>query len=531
MKSVLAFFDLHENSQRLFLSRQIFLLATVVLAVVLTILHYRGVLLLPIEYFVFYSLIIFLFALWRPNLAFLLLVSLLPLEIVTLMPPEWGMNLRPYQWVGLLLGLALIGRLLTGRLRFPLFVWTAYDTAIGVLLGGVLIAGAAAGGLAVKQSVVVLSFGYLYGLGRIFFQNTAAIRQAFFFFAVSASLSIGWGIAQNILFLSDMESWSVMPGRPNGTLAEPDWLGFLIIMLLPAALSWLVSSVYQTKVFRVIAPTGWLTLLFLVLILTVSRSAWLGGLVAGAATFLLFLVRRGKPLAYRSMLVVAELATLAFGLALFLAETVPLTRFALFDRAGSTASQLQTITIACAEKKMLPDTIQDVRELAAYDCEHILLEERAAREAAGEMITTIKRPDPNIDIRQQIYATSLQVIGEHPVLGVGWGMIGPRLGTDERGASYNASNIFLEIWLGGGLLGLAGFLMWIVWALLSGVRSWWQERDRELSAVLLATLGGLLVFNLFNTGLLLGFVWFFLAAWAVVLSPRLPHTVGTNDTV
>lgn len=500
--------------------RFLFLFTYTLLGGILAALGYGGVLPFTIEYWFFYSLILFLFSLWRPNLAFLLFVALLPLEMTGVTPIEWEITLRPYQWVALFLGLALAVRFASGRLKWPLFSLNKIDISLSVFLLGVIISGIVHGEGALKQSLIVASFVYLYFLSRIFLATQEAVMQALPFFVIPATGSLLWGLLQNILFLQGYSSWAVMPGRPNGTLPEPDWLGLFIIFLLSTSLAWLIRHlVSQKEIFlqRLIGPTFWCTFLFLLLILTVSRSAWLG---AGVAIFVgtaILLAPYKQPWRYQASFLLMQILAVVFGVALFLVVSIPLTRFPLFDRAISTASHEQTITIACNEVvDSLPSSIEHMEDLPAlYGCTHINLEEIPLKKNEGKWVTTIKRPDPNVEIRSAIYAQSLAAGREHPLLGIGWGNIGPRLGVDERGASYNASNLWLEIWLGGGVIALLGFLVAMV-LLVRQLKRWRESEDLWLLGLALgAALIGFLVFNLFNTGLLLGFVWVYLATFSI----------------
>lgn len=510
--------DLRTVGEVVLAPRSLFLLASTLLAVILGWLGYAGVLPLSIEYFVFYSILVFLFALWRPSLAFLLLLALLPLEIVTLTPPEWGVALRPYQWVALLLGLALGVQWLSRRIHWPLFHWNHLDTLLSLLVGVIGLAGIISQGVAVKQSIVLASFLYLYFLGRIFLRTRESVRVALPFFLIPALMSLLWGVLQNVLFLSGQASWAVMPGRPNGTLPEPDWLGLFAVFALIPLLAWLVKRIEEKESWRAyVTPFLGLGFVWLVLILTVSRSAWLAGGTAVAVFFAIVCINRvERSFDYAKAFLLARLIVVAFGLALIIVEAVPLSRFVLLERAASTASQFQTITIACREKVAIPEEIQHVDELAQYGCEHISLEEKTLRAERGEWVVTTERPDPNIDIRKMIYVKSWEVIQANPVLGIGLGNIGPILGVDERGASYNASNLFLEITLAGGVLALLVAVALMVVLIWYGLREWRHSRDPLLLTSLLALLVGFLIFNGFNTGLLLGFVWIWLALFSVI---------------
>ncbi len=507
--------------ERCFSARNTFLFGSMLAAIVLTILFYIGVLPLSVEYFLFYSLLLFLACLARPSWMFLFFVAILPLEIVSVTPVDFGFDLRPYQWVGGFLGIAIGIRFVTGRLVQPFFRWHMVDTIFVILFSGIVFAGIVGQSVALKQTVVVGSFLFLYFLSRLFLRQWQDVKQALFFFLLSASLVLLWGISQNILFFLGYGHFSIMPGRPNGTLIEPDWLGLFCLFVLAPALWWLKERLTDRFSLKaLLLPLSFLLLIFTTLIITVSRSAWIGAVVLLGSFLVLVFYEKNKGFAFRPALLSIECLIVVFGVALVLVETVPLTRFALIDRAGSVASQYQTITIVCDGTMTPPQYIETGETLSQYGCQHILLEEKEARLAEGKIVTTTKRPDPNVNIRKAIYETSLGEIKDHPVVGIGWGNIGPKLGLDERGASYNASNLFLELWLGGGIVALMAFIMFVGGVLFMSYRMWKRAVVSPFAAPLLAILAGFLVFNLFNTGLLLGFVWVWFALFPLLFPSR-----------
>jgi hypothetical protein len=195
-----------------------------------------------------------------------------------------------------------------------------------------------------------------------------------------------------------------------------------------------------------------------------------------------------------------------------------LTSFQLFDRAESVGTGLQEITISCKQEAVLPEKVATSEELIRYGCRHINLEEVPMEAGQGNFITKIYRNDPNVSVRSEIYRKVWQEIKMRPIVGIGWGNISLILGQDERGAGLNASNIFLEIWLGAGLLGLLAFLViWIYIPVKAVYNMWKAEKLFNQSIALFALISwfGLTVFNLFNAGIMLGFFW----AWlAIVLS-------------
>ncbi|KKT87348.1 MAG: hypothetical protein UW87_C0036G0002 [Candidatus Moranbacteria bacterium GW2011_GWC2_45_10] len=170
----------------------------------------------------------------------------------------------------------------------------------------------------------------------------------------------------------------------------------------------------------------------------------------------------------------------------------------------------------------MPQKIGSVSELGRYGCAHINLEEIESEKAEGNFVSTAVRPDPNVGLRAQIYKKSWDEIKSNPVFGIGWGNIGKVLGTDERGASLNASNIFLEVWLGSGILGLIAFISVLIYIVIlslkvfSGKGSEFDSDSESNSdgriASVFAVLGlfAILVPNLFNSGIFLGFLWAYL---------------------
>jgi O-antigen ligase len=176
--------------------------------------------------------------------------------------------------------------------------------------------------------------------------------------------------------------------------------------------------------------------------------------------------------------------------------------------------------VACESVATPPVAIGTTDELAAYGCRHINLEDIEREREAGYLVTEIDRRDPNIALRGQIYVTVSEVVQSHPFLGIGWGSISSILGTDERGAGLNASNIFLEVWLGSGLLGLAALVVLLSYfslRLLQGVMGASMTEEAMLAASLLSILLGLTVCNLFNSGILLGFYFMFFAVAALLV--------------
>lgn len=520
------------------LQRVLLLLGALVASLACIILQNNHVLPLDVSTFVFFSLVFLLFALYRPAWAFFLFVSMLPFEITNLLPPSLGLSsvLRPYQFIALILLGAVFIRWGAKRLPFHMFQPRVFDLLPLFLLLGSFLATIQAPlrGVAFKQALVMTSFVGIYFLGRIFFRTVYDVRRALPFFLVSSVVVFSYALWQNIRFLHSQVSFQVMVGRPNATFSEADWLGFYVLFVLVVfyvILASLLSSFkdsqsHDEKVWRWIKLAlvlGGMTLGYVVLLISVARSAWLGVLGVTGIFGLALLLKRGSML-FRDTVRSTSFFTMgamgALAVALLLVTLIPLTSFQLLNRGVSTVSGLQKITISCfSADTALPEKILDMNDLIRNGCRHILLEERVSEEAAGRFIHEVYRADPNVSVRKEIYKVVWQKIQEHPWLGIGFGNITAFLGNDERGAGLNASNIFFEVWLGSGIVGMLSFVCFWFLLLIRAV-IWYREEegsDRFFALFLFSAFFGITIFNLFNSGLLLGCFFFFLSLGALAM--------------
>ncbi|KKT94023.1 MAG: hypothetical protein UW95_C0019G0023 [Parcubacteria group bacterium GW2011_GWC1_45_14] len=483
-----------------------------------------------------------LFAAYRPGWAFLFFVGTIALENINLAPESLGVALRPYQFFAALTVGALLVRAFQKKspVKFPKMGWADW-AVLAFALSGFLSALFAVGkGIAFKQSIVALSFVAIYFLSRAFIQNLSDIKRVLPFFLSSSIVVLIYGIWQNVRFAKGLESFEVMPGRPNATFAEADWLGMFVTFLItilfsivfylrdkyPKKEGWkisnfkfLISNKFQIPEFLNAKNLSFLAvfcfnvLLFIVLILTVARSAWLGAVVVSIGFLKMILIDgfwkiggwKWKKAGYAALGLLASVV-----IALGIVKLFNLSSFELANRAQSTASGLQEITISCeSENSGVPQEIGSVSELGRYGCAHINLEEIETEKAKGNFVSTAVRPDPNVDLRAQIYKKSWNEIKSNPVFGIGWGNIGKILGSDERGASLNASNIFLEVWLGTGIVGLVCLVFVFGSILIKSLQFYYEGGVGEKTAAVFAALGAfaILVPNLFNSGIFLGFLW------------------------
>jgi hypothetical protein len=480
---------------------------------------------LPLKYlsdFIFYALVFLALAFYRPKWGFLLFVGTIALENINIAPIELGMMLRPYQFIGGLTVVAVLLRIILRNSEYKITKLSVPDIALLVfaLAGFFSTLQATAHGIALKQSIIITSFVMLYFLTRIFIKNILILKEAVLFFISSGLITAVYSVWQNIRFSQGANAFESMPGRPNATFTEPDWLGIFAVLFLASLLTimyYLKNKIEENenlpaKVLLFIA----LILNFILLIITVARSAWLGAFFVITVFLLLLwtnLQANFRKWNWREVVVDKIFLATAFLLALASVFVFQLTTFQLFNRIQSTGTGAQKITIACPGglDVIIPKTIQSADEYLKYNCRHINLDEIEEEGRMGNVVQEIYRPDPNINLRSQIYQKSIVEIKNNWFLGIGWGNINAILGTDERGSGLNSSNIFLEVWLGAGLIGLLAFIVFLVSLLLRGIQNFKQptEQRKNLGLLIILSLVAIIIPNLFNAGIMLGVLWLF----------------------
>lgn len=489
--------------------------------------------------FAFFAILALILGLYRPGWTFLFFVGALALENINLAPKEIGLALRPYQFFGLITIISLLIQAASKRLAFPMpkFQWFDILPIVFAIAGFLSAVGAINKGVSFKQSIIALSFVALYFLTRIYVQSFEDAKRVLPFFLSSGLVVSIYAIWQNVKFLAGANSFEVMPGRPNGTFTEADWLGIYLVFLLSIILTIIFYQSKKTKIFNL--PAGrqglqflnytFLTLVFVTLLLTVSRSAWIGAVVV-VIGFLKYVLYDGSwkfsVWQWKKMLTAFGSIAAVFALSVFIVYIFGLTNFQLSNRAASTAG-LQKITIACQAgvDNAVPANIKSVEELAKYNCRHINLEEIEKEKSAGNVIMEVSRPDPNVGIRSRIYQQAIIQIKTHPIWGIGWGSISSVLGTDERGAGLNASNIFLEVALGSGILGILFFVILLTYIFVKGAVIFFEQDDEKkiISAFVMLGWTAIVIPNLFNSGIFLGFVWIYLAIAVGLLAEKNTH--------
>jgi hypothetical protein len=493
--------------------------------------------------FIFFSLIYLIFALYRPGWSFLFFVGTIVLENINLAPESLGIFVRPYQAIGALTVFSLLLRYFSKRLNFGLVKLKWFDFLIfGFGVSGIVSSIFSQNKVtSLKQSFILLTFIVFYWLARNYVQTLEDAKKIVPFFLSYSAGVVFYGIWQNFRFIYGGNSFEVMAGRPNATFMEPDWLGVYLVLLIAV----IYTIIYSISNFQTVSPadgfpvsnefsnpdfqtdkhkkylilyTLYILLIpvYVLLILTVSRSAWLGAIFV-TLVFLKFIFTKfsfkfrewqGKQL-LRHFLFISGSGLISVAIV----YVFSLTGFQLFNRVQSTGSGLQIITVSCVDDFELPEKIENVAELGKYNCRHINLEEITKEKSEGKFIKEVFRDDPNIAVRSQIYQKSITEIKNHPIFGIGWGSIPDILGKDERGMGFNSSNIFLEVYLGSGVSGILIFLTLGVYIFGKSV-SYCIRGDYagKVSGLLInLSFFALLIPNLFNAGVFLGILWFWLA--------------------
>jgi O-antigen ligase len=484
--------------------------------------------------FVFLSILTLLISLYRPRWTFFLFIGLIPLENIVLVSGFLPMQLRPYQFLGVILMIAVAILFASRRLNFKILrpLWRDYLIFSLVPFSFLSIINASNKNISFKNSLILLSFVILYFLIRNFVRSKKDLLKTAFFFAGSYLVVSGYGFYQVLADKFGLKSFEVMFGRPNSVFVEPDWLGVYLCFVLAVFLS--AIYYYNKQKLRAMSLVfvfyGLVFLNIILIILTLSRSAWVGA----AVVFIIFAFLSSFEKKEKVIMDIKGIKSVAVVLLIVLLSlltiwTGRLSKFDIFDRARSTATSEQKITIACEKNSQIPESVVDVEDLLKYGCRHINLEDISLNKSQGKIVAETFRKDPNVLTRSLIYKKSWEEIKKHPIIGVGYGSITQVLGADPRGAGLNESNIFLQIWAGSGIFGLMVFGVFIGYFFIYSFRRVSPicplnkiigcsviKDDFEKAANIFVVLGiaALIIPNLFNAGLLMGIIWLALSILA-----------------
>ncbi len=515
---------------------------------------------------------------WKyPREIFWLFLAVLPLENIILSSSTVPIAVRPFQFVGgvLIVVLVLSEIFKNKKVKFKLLHPTLPSLAIFrmeknptkdmqkylnpvdrlvIFLGVASLIGAQFAPdikVSLKLSLVLFSFLGFYWMARNFTRNFKHLLESIWFFLVGADAVLVFGFYQKIAEKFGWISMQVMDKRINATFTEPNWLGAYLVFILALFL----GLKYMLKLLRAddtclgktakrfsqmnvgkwpmlkisqVVINIYVLIIIAELILTASRSAWLGASVVLVTYIVIVFVKEGlakagQTIIFASTKVIIVVAVLnIFGLA----------DFHLANRVTSSASGWQKITISCQQnivKKQVNDgaKITSIQELANYGCTHINLEEIEFEKKNGGIIKEVYRPDPSVGVRKDIYKKSWVEIRKNWLFGQGLGSSGFFLGKDDLGHSLNSSNIFLEVLISMGIAGLAIFILILITPFVIGLKllqiksekySNLSQADQKtgkskevIAVFFLLTFFAILIPNLFNAGFLIAFFWIWLA--------------------
>lgn len=477
----------------------------------------------PVD-FLFLTLMVLLLALYRPGWAFTLFIGSLGIDNINIAPESFKVAIRPYQLLALVIFLALISRYLLKKMPFKLSKMVVFDILPIIFILSSLVSAILSEnkGIAMKQTLVAISFVAIYFLVRIFIQNFEDLKKIMPFIFSSAIVIAAYSIFQNIRFKLGLSSFEVMPARPNATFTEPDWLGIYFVFISATILSIIyyknkkiVLLNFKNFVNVNLINYIFLILIFVPLILTVSRSAWIGIFFTILAFLSIIFFDKSLEISllkFRYLLFSSITIIFAIIISILIVYVFSLTTFKIGERTVSTAG-LQKITISCNSdlKIEIPKTIKEMKEIDP--CRHINLEDVEKEKNAGNNIFEIYRPDPNIGIRSKIYAISFLEIKNNPIFGIGMGNISTILGNDQRGEGLNSSNIFLETWLGTGIFGLLAFVLLLGYILIKSIILFFSKNEtiKKSSVFVILSFVSIMIPNMFNAGIFLSFLWVFFA--------------------
>ncbi|MDZ7612145.1 MAG: O-antigen ligase family protein [Candidatus Moranbacteria bacterium] len=520
----------------------------VLLNAALIIADAAGFLPLNLTVFILAFLAAFALAWYRPVWVFWLFVMLIPLERVIISSEAIPFSLRPFQFLGVILVgsvvLQWVWAKFLGKKPFRLlrldfqniFKWKGKESCYNFkdllifafpLVAFISIVNAPDQAASLKQALVLVSFILLYWLARNFFLREKRLNEALWFFAATSLPILLFGVYQAVAWKFGWQSFQIFAERVNATFTEPDWFGVYLVFLA-SIVYWLKLQLFKTENDTMIASWElrragqwfanlYLFLIFLVLLLTVARSAWAGFAGVTAVYFALLWwqgkIIQAKKLDWKRFFKEGFSLAAVYLLSIAVLFVFNLSQFHFLNRAESSFSGMQKITVSCRPGSQVPQKISCDCRLSQYDCRHIRLEEIKAEKERGREIKEVYRPDPNVEIRKQIYAKTWGAINDYPFLGQGLGSSSKILGTDKHGHGYNASNIFLEVWISTGLVGLVIFGVFFLLPFVFSVRNLLgrQKEHYGLNIFIVISTIALLIPNLFNAGIFLGIFWIWLA--------------------
>lgn len=446
---------------------------------------------------------------------FFLLVFLIPFEIYQL---NFGgiIDLRPYQIATIAL-LVIVGygyakgTISWKDLMRPARSPVSKILAIYFIVSLVSLANTPDLRRGLQETLVLLSFLVIYWLIVYFIRAKSDAINVLYLIVFSGLIASIVGLFQVLAYKNGYELIEVMPGRPNSVLPEPDWFGFFMVVALAALLSIRYLKPSGSKLLGL--NLGFLSnyyfqlfsqvLFFMMIILTVARASWLAAVgIIGLYLFLLLIEKKTSlSLAFGQGVRMA----LVFFVSLAVIQVFGLTNFSLKDRFLSIVTMQEVHTVMVDPESG----------------EEISIQKEKAQEyrKKGVIVKSKKFKDINIDRRLNAFSDNIDIVTKHPVLGIGFGGINAVFGDD-----INANNIFLEIMIATGVVGLMVFTPIFYYIFREWAAYYFKKRSpANLGFLLFIVLGlsAVVIPNVFNSGIFLGFFWLYLGIAASLLDYKL----------
>lgn len=446
---------------------------------------------------------------------FFILIFLIPFEIYTVSLGDF-VRIRPYQIVTLILILLLAYQYLAKKITLSNLT-RPFRSPVSKLLAAYFIVSVISlantpnlkGGI--QETLVLLSFLVVYWLVMYFVKTSWDAKLVLYAFLASGLVAAVVALAQVVAFKAGLGLIEVMPGRPNSILPEPDWLGFFMVFVLAISISvkhiikpdqenqstllYLCHNKYSNTIVSI--------LFYLTLILAIARASWLAAI--GIIAFYLFLIFIDKSnpfsLAFTRGLYVALLILISLGII----QVFNLTPFPLQNRFLSIITR-QEIHAVVTDPETGKEISIEKNKINEYKNKGVEVREQKVK-------------DINIVKRTESFTNMYDIVLRHPILGIGFGGL-----QEVFGQGTNANNIFFEIWVASGVVGLVLFALVFYCIFREWLFFYLKKRNAQNQAYLFFIILGLiaiLIPNVFNSGLLLGFFWVYLGLAANLLDNQL----------
>lgn len=448
---------------------------------------------------------------------FFLLIFLIPFELYKVELLRGIISLRPYQIVTAVL-LVLIGyysvkgKIKIDELRAPFRSSITKLFAVFFLVSIISIANALDVKNSIQETLVLLSFLAIYWLVLFFVRSKNDMYGMAHTLLVSSFLVSIFALVQVIAYKFGLELIEVMPGRPNSFFPEPDWLGFFMVFALALFISvhgtrqpFLDETMFHAMPSMVrtfhspYVHVLFQVLLYIVIILTIARASWLAAIgVTGLYLLLMFLNKENH---FRSAFLEGGKMIGMVLISLGIIYALSLTPFSLKNRFLSIVTG-QEVHAVVTDPETGKEISIDKKRIEDY-------------KKKGVEVKTRRVEDVNILRRTESFTDNFDIVLKHPFLGIGFGGI-----ENAFGEGVNANNIFMEIWIATGTLGLIVF-MTVFYCI---VREWcvlyFKNRSESRNVYLLFVILGLVAIvipNIFNSGIFLGFFWVYLGLASSIL--------------